>query len=92
MQDKVFLGQGQDRCEILARYIIGTGDTVRGAAAYFGLSKSTVHKDVSKRLKSVNPSLFAAVGEVLARNKAERHIRGGEATKKKYQNAKEHRE
>ena len=88
MAGKVFLGQGDDRCEIIARYIITTGDTVRGAAAYFGLSKSTVHKDVSKRLRSVNPPLFAAVSEILAKNKAERHIRGGEATKTMYLNKK----
>jgi putative DeoR family transcriptional regulator (stage III sporulation protein D) len=61
---------------------------VRGAAAYFGLSKSTVHKDVTKRLKSVNPPLFSAVSEVLAKNKAERHIRGGQATKTMYLNKK----
>lgn len=88
MAGKVFSGQGDDRCEILARYIISTGDTVRGTAVYFGLSKSTVHKDVSKRLKSVNPSLFVSVGEILAKNKAERHLRGGQATKNMYLNKK----
>ncbi len=88
MTDRVNSGQNDDRSEILARYIINTGDTVRGAAAHFGLSKSTVHKDVSKRLKSVNPPLYAAVSEVLAKNKAERHLRGGAATKIMYLNRK----
>jgi putative DeoR family transcriptional regulator (stage III sporulation protein D) len=58
--------------------------TVRSASAYFGISKSTVHKDVSKTLSKVNPSLFKSVSDLLAANKSERHIRGGEATKKKY--------
>ena len=88
MTDKVSFGQNDDRCEILARYIIITKDTVRGAAAYFGLSKSTVHKDVAKRLKQINPALFSAASEVLAKNKAERHLRGGQATKTMYLNRK----
>ena len=88
MTGRVKFGQGDDRCEVLAKYIIATGDTVRGTAAYFGLSKSTVHKDVAKRLKGVNPSLFASVSEVLAKNKAERHLRGGAATKIMYLNRK----
>ena len=81
-------GQCDDRCEILAKYIISSGDTVRGTAAYFGISKSTVHKDVSRRLKGINPSLFASVSEILAKNKAERHLRGGDATKQMYLNRK----
>ncbi len=88
MTDRVIHGQGDDRCEVLAKYIISTGDTVRGAAAYFGLSKSTVHKDVTKRLAAICPALHFAAAEVLAKNKAERHLRGGAATRKMYLNRK----
>lgn len=68
----------------LAEYIIETGDTVRGASKVFGVSKSTIHKDVSERLKEVDPMLAKEVKCVLDKNKAERHIRGGKATQKKY--------
>lgn len=64
-------------------------DTVRGAAKKFGISKSTVHKDVSERLKKINPSLAVQVRIILDENKAERHIRGGMATKLKYSHLKE---
>lgn len=74
-------------CE-LAHYIIDTKDTVRGAAAKFGISKSTVHKDVSERLKKINPELAREVRIILDENKAERHIRGGMATKIKYKELK----
>lgn len=74
-------------CE-LAHYIIDTKDTVRGAAAKFGISKSTVHKDVSERLKKINPELAREVRVILDENKAERHIRGGLATKIKYKELK----
>ena len=67
-----------------AKYIVETKDTVRGAAKKFGISKSTVHKDVSERLKKINPELAKKVRVVLDENKAERHIRGGLATKRKY--------
>ena len=70
-------------CE-LAHYIIDSKDTVRGAAAKYGVSKSTVHKDVSERLLKINPDLALEVREILDENKAERHIRGGMATKLKY--------
>ena len=76
------------RCEDEARYIIKTGATVRVCALYFGVSKSTVHKDVSSKLKYVNYGLWLEAGEVLARNKAQRHLRGGEATRKKYMEKK----
>lgn len=66
------------------RYIIGMGNTVRAAAAYFGISKSTVHKDVSERLKVIDCELFEKVREVLDKNLSERHIRGGMATREKY--------
>ena len=74
----------EERSVELAHYIIETKDTVRGAAKKFGVSKSTVHKDVSERLKKINPSLAKEVRVVLDENKAERHIRGGMATKRKY--------
>ena len=74
----------EERSVKLAHYIIESKDTVRGAAKKFGISKSTVHKDVSERLKKINPSLAREVRVVLDENKAERHIRGGMATKIKY--------
>ncbi len=74
----------QRACE-LAVYIIETGATVRSAAQHFGISKSTVHKDLSKRLHYYNNSLFQQVRHVLDENKAQRHIRGGIATRNKYQ-------
>ena len=73
-----------ERAVEIARYIIDSKDTVRGAAKKFAISKSTVHKDVSERLKKINPSLAKEVRSVLDENKAERHIRGGMATKLKY--------
>ena len=74
----------EERSVELAHYIIESKDTVRGAAKKFGISKSTVHKDVSERLKKINPSLAKQVRAILDENKAERHIRGGMATKLKY--------
>ncbi len=70
-------------CE-LAVYMIETGATVRSTAKHFHLSKSTVHKDISQRLKSYNPALYMQVRQILDKNKQERHIRGGMATKRKY--------
>ena len=78
----------EERATELAQYIIETKDTVRGAAKKFGISKSTVHKDVSERLKKINPILAKEVRTILDENKAERHIRGGMATKLKYSNIK----
>ena len=74
------------RARELAVYIIETRTTIRQAAKHFGLSKSTVHKDLSERLPmaAANHALYAAVREILDENKAERHIRGGLATRKKY--------
>ena len=74
----------EERACTLAKYIIETKDTVRGAAKKFGISKSTVHKDVSQRLLNINYALAIEVRKVLDENKAERHIRGGMATKQKY--------
>ncbi|MBE6636203.1 MAG: stage III sporulation protein D [Ruminococcaceae bacterium] len=76
---------GRERCELLAMYMIETGDTVRAAAARFGISKSTVHKDITEKLARKNPAMYKDVKSVLDRNKSERHLRGGEATKQKYQ-------
>ncbi|MBR2422641.1 MAG: sporulation transcriptional regulator SpoIIID [Oscillospiraceae bacterium] len=70
-------------CE-LAVYMIETGATVRSAAQHFGISKSTVHKDLSFRLPKINPQLYSQVRKILDQNKQERHIRGGLATRRKY--------
>lgn len=72
------------RAIVLAEHIIKTKDTVRKTAIIFGISKSTVHKDVAERLLKINPDLYIKVQEVLEENKKERHIRGGKATKEKY--------
>ena len=79
----------EERAVILAHYIIDTKDTVRGAAKQYGISKSTVHKDVSERLLKINPALASEVRIILDENKAERHIRGGLATKYKYNHLKD---
>ncbi len=78
------IGNVEKRCIDLGHYIVETGATVRQAAAVFGISKSTVHNDVTKRLSVINPLLCSEVKAVLEENKAERHIRGGLATRKKY--------
>ena len=75
---------GRERCELLAAHIIETGDTVRAAAAKFGVSKSTVHKDITERLARRDPRLCREVKVILDRNKSERHLRGGEATRRKF--------
>ncbi len=79
----------RERCELLAEYVIDTGATVRAAAIHFGVSKSTVHKDLTHRLRYINPTLYHSVKEILELNKSERHLRGGEATKRKYLCSKE---
>ncbi|MBQ8793869.1 MAG: sporulation transcriptional regulator SpoIIID [Clostridia bacterium] len=77
-------GFSRDRTEVLAEYIIDTGATVRATAKVFRISKSTVHKDVTERLFNINRELYYKVDTVLQKNKSERHIRGGLATRKKY--------
>lgn len=72
----------------VANYIYETKATVRQTAKIYGVSKSTIHKDVTERLLKINPDLHARVKQVLEFNKAERHIRGGEATKRKYEKMK----
>lgn len=79
----------EERACQLAVYIIETGATVRNAAEKFGISKSTVHKDLSQRLPRYNALLYRQVRHILDRNKAQRHIRGGIATRNKYQNIKQ---
>lgn len=83
--DYTAYGTKQERCVSLARYIINTGATVRKAASVFGISKSTVHQDITSRLEKINPELHEKVKNVLEINKQERHIRGGMATKHKYE-------
>lgn len=78
-------GLPEERAVAAAEYIIENKTTVRAAAKQFGVSKSTVHKDVSERLAKISPGLYRDVKSVLERNKLERHLRGGEATKQKYE-------
>ena len=78
----------EDRACNLAVYIVETGATIRTTAHHFGISKSTVHKDLSQRLPQYNNTLYQQVRQILDLNKAQRHIRGGLATKKKYQGNK----
>lgn len=82
------IGNVEKRCIELGHYIVQTNATVRQTASVYGISKSTVHNDVTKRLSVINPLLCSEVKEVLDRNKAERHIRGGLATKEKYSKVK----
>lgn len=77
-------GLPEERAALLAQYIIENNSTVRQTASIFGISKSTVHKDVTSRLMLVNHALYLQTRTVLEENKKERHIRGGEATKQKY--------
>lgn len=76
----------EERAIELGEYIVENNTTVRAAAKKFGISKSTVHSDVSGRLKKASPTLYIEVRKVLDDNKAQRHIRGGQATKEKYLN------
>ena len=75
---------GRERSVVLGEYLLEHCATVRDAARVFGISKSTVHKDVTDRLRHVNNALWREVQELLNKNKQERHLRGGEATRKKY--------
>ena len=77
-------GNMEERAERLALYLLENRATVRSAAQKFGISKSSVHKDLAERLPAFNRTLYLQVKEVLEQNKAERHIRGGIATRKKY--------
>ena len=75
----------EERAIVVAKYILEKNTTVRQTAKTFGVSKSTIHKDVTERLEEINPSLAKEVKKVLEKNKSERHIRGGLATKLKYE-------
>lgn len=76
----------EDRAVELGEFIIKNNSTVRNTAKQFGISKSTVHTDVTTRLKTISPALYNDVRKILDENKAQRHIRGGKATKEKYKN------
>jgi putative DeoR family transcriptional regulator (stage III sporulation protein D) len=78
----------EERAIEIANYIIDTNATVREAAKVFKVSKSTVHKDVAERLPKINPGIANEVKKILEKNKAERHIRGGKATRMKYRKQK----
>ncbi len=80
-----------NRCICLAKYIVRTGATVRQAAGEFGMSKSSVHKDMHERLRSVHPGLYAEVREILDYHHAVRHLRGGEATRERWKLIREHK-
>ena len=82
------IGNVERRCIELGHYIVETKATVRQTASVFGISKSTVHNDVTKRLSTINPLLCSEVKAVLSENKAQRHIRGGLDTKEKYSKLK----
>ena len=77
------------RARTLAEHIAATGDPVRGAGEKFGVSKSTVHKDVTERLRDIDAQLYMRVKEILELNLNERHLRGGNATKEKYRRERE---
>ena len=80
----VYFSNIEERCEKLAKYLVEHKATVRDTAKNFNISKSTVHKDITEKLSKINHELFLEVEKILQQNKLERHIRGGEATKRKY--------
>ena len=82
---KVLRSHIEERAIVVAKYILEKNTTVRQTAKTFGVSKSTIHKDVTERLEEINPDLAKEVKTVLEKNKSERHIRGGMATKQKYE-------
>ena len=93
IKDTMLGGKGvrayiEERAVIVAKYILEKNTTVRQTAKTFGVSKSTIHKDVTERLEEINPSLALEVKRVLEKNKLERHLRGGMATKLKYEKEK----
>lgn len=80
----MYISSNKERCIIMATYLVENNSTVRKVAKHFGISKSTVHKDITENLKNKNPTLYKQVKEILDKNKCERHIRGGEATRIKF--------
>ena len=81
---------GKERCERIAEYMIENGATVRPCATCFSISKSTVHKDLTGKLYYINRKLYEEAKKILEKNKSERHLRGGEATRQKYIRQKEY--
>ena len=81
----MYIAADKERCVILGTYIVENRATVRRTAARYGISKSTVHKDVTETLRHVNKALWEDVAKVLEQNKNERHLRGGEATRRRHQ-------
>ena len=79
-----YISTAKERCIILGTYLVENNLTVRAVAQKFGISKSTVHKDITERLERINPELAQKSREILLENKKERHIRGGLATREKY--------
>ena len=84
----IYVSESKERCITLGEYLVKNKSTVRDVAKKFGLSKSTVHKDVTQILKKRSPKLYTEVKSVLEYNKQERHLRGGAATKEKYKKYK----
>lgn len=80
----MYVGRLEERCVTLGKYLVANRATVRQVAAEFGISKSTVHKDITEILKRVDNGLYCEAKAILELNKSERHLRGGEATKRKY--------
>lgn len=80
----MYISTAKERCIVLGTYMVENNLTVRAVAQKFGISKSTVHKDVTQTLKRTNIKLYEEVKKVLEKNKQERHLRGGEATRQKY--------
>lgn len=80
----MYISSNKERCVIIASYMLENESTVRAVAKKFGISKSTVHKDVTQNLKTVNTELYHKIHDLLEKNKQERHLRGGEATKQKF--------
>lgn len=80
----MYISTAKERCIILGSYLVENNLTVRAVAQKFGISKSTVHKDITQTLKKADKRLYEDVKRILEKNKQERHLRGGEATRKKY--------
>ena len=85
----IYFSNIEERCEKMALYLIENKSTVRETAKKFGISKSTVHKDLTDKLYKINLLLYKEVSKILEVNKKERHLRGGEATKRKYSKEKD---
>ena len=80
----MYIAASKERCVVLATYLVENKATVRSVAKKFDISKSTVHKDITSTLPKINRPLYIEVRKILEQNKQERHLRGGEATKRKY--------